>query len=86
MILYILGAQFSVPIRLYGGQGDNEGTVEIYYNGRWGTICALGWTISDASVVCAQLGYPGIVVMVTSCFNCIYVRTCIVLLCINVET
>ena len=63
-----------MPIRLYGGQGDNEGTVEIYYNGRWGTICDFGWTITDASVVCAQLGYSGTDVMVASCFNSMFVR------------
>ena len=54
-----VGSDFSVPIRLYGGEQENEGTVEIFYQGRWGTICDIFWSSADAAVVCAQLGYEG---------------------------
>ena len=44
-------------VRLVGGTADNEGRVEISYNGAWGTICDDSLDQVAANIVCRQLGY-----------------------------
>ena len=44
-------------LRLVGGNIPNEGRVEICIDNEWGTVCDNGWSSTDATVVCRQLGY-----------------------------
>ena len=46
-----------LTVRLVDGGSYNEGRVEVYYNGRWGTVCNDGWNDNYASLVCAELGF-----------------------------
>ena len=73
-------------IRLRNGYLSGEGRVEICINNAWGTVCDDGWDDADASVVCRELGYYPvgmlvynlivttlIVLMITKYINCCHV-------------
>jgi len=58
-------------IRLRDGLVPYSGRVEICNANEWGTVCDDSWGISDAQVVCFQLGFSRTGMWMTSSFNSI---------------
>ncbi|XP_061567107.1 galectin-3-binding protein A-like [Cololabis saira] len=46
-------------VRLSGSRSNSEGRVEVFHDGKWGTVCDDEWNVAHAQVVCRQLNFPG---------------------------
>ena len=46
-----------MEFRLSGDHDPSKGKVEVGFDGVWGTLCNLEWTMPDARVLCKQMGY-----------------------------
>jgi len=48
--------RYNEKIKLVGGRSPNEGLVEVRMKKTWGLVCSDDWTVTEATVVCRQLG------------------------------
>ena len=56
-------SEYLVPVRLVNGSDSHSGAVEVRLPGEqiWGSVCDLFFTIQDATVICRQLGFKGMI-------------------------
>ncbi|CAC5424574.1 DMBT1 [Mytilus coruscus] len=56
-LAFLVNGQISGGLRITSGYAANEGRLEIFLKGEWGTVCHNHFDNVDAVVACRQLGY-----------------------------
>lgn len=56
-LTYVLFFTDYTPVRLVRGAVHFEGSVEVFYAGKWMSICDTDWDIAEANIVCFMAGY-----------------------------
>ena len=57
ILLLLLTTGTAERVRLVGSRSIQEGRLEVYHDGVWGTVCDSGFTDAAARVVCHMLGF-----------------------------
>lgn len=49
-----------------GGKSKNEGRLEVYFNGEWGSVCNRNWGSWSGVIACKDLGFVGLAKVTTA--------------------
>lgn len=60
MVILFLPVCIDGQLLLVGGSNEAEGRVEICRGNSYGSVCDDRWDLTDATVVCRQLGFNGV--------------------------
>lgn len=52
-------SDFFLEVKLVNTNNTCQGTVQVFHDGRWGTVCHNSWDIADGLVLCRELGCGG---------------------------
>lgn len=56
-MLYFSSITTDSRISLAGGSNEGQGTLQVYHENQWGTICDDNFDVNDAKVICKMIGH-----------------------------